>query len=90
MQPRRSVVARRGSAFGSGLIEFICRSHEADEQGPTIAPLYGRWSYCRGFQRRQHDWYQIEPTSRDRLERHVLPKAKGASATSQRDASHTT
>jgi hypothetical protein len=52
----------------------VCRAHQADERGPTITPLYGRWSYCPGYRRGGHDWRQIEPVSRDRLERYVLPK----------------
>ncbi|HEV8671870.1 MAG TPA: hypothetical protein VGS01_14175 [Candidatus Limnocylindria bacterium] len=68
-----------GSSLQAGLIEFVCRAHAADERGPTITPLYGRWSYCPGFARRGHDWRQIEPVTRERLERYVLAKREKAS-----------
>jgi hypothetical protein len=63
-----------GAALESGLIEFVCQAHAPAEDGPTVTPLYGRWSYCPGFDERGHRWRQIEPVTRDRLERYVLPK----------------
>jgi len=62
------------SALGSGLIEFVCQSHAATEEGPTITPQYGSWSYCAGSAARGHDWRQVEPVTRERLERYILPR----------------
>jgi hypothetical protein len=72
----QTVVAAKwsGSALGSGLIEFVCYTHLPDEDGPTITPQYGSWSYCAGSAVRGHDWRQVEPVTRERLERYVLPK----------------
>jgi hypothetical protein len=63
-----------GEALESGLIEFVCRAHAPAPSGPTVTPLSGRWSYCPGFAERGHNWKQIEPVTRERLERLVLPK----------------
>jgi hypothetical protein len=62
------------SALADGLIEFVCRAHAPAEHGPTITPWQGSWSYCPGFEERGHIWRQIEPVSRERLERFVLSK----------------
>lgn len=61
------------SSFESGLIEFICESHKADEDGPTVTPLRVGWGYCPGPGGGRHSWRQIEPTTRERLERYALP-----------------
>jgi hypothetical protein len=63
-----------GPALESGLIEFVCRAHAPAEDGPTITPLHGSWSYCPGFDESGHSWRQIEPVTREGLERQILPK----------------
>jgi hypothetical protein len=63
-----------GAALGSGLIEFVCLAHLPNENGPTVTPQFGSWSYCPGSQADGHDWRQIEPATRERLERYILPK----------------
>ena len=70
-----SQVIRSGSALESGLIEFVCDAHVPDEEGPTVTPLRVAWGYCPGAEGGGHRWRQIEPTKRERLERHILPQS---------------
>jgi hypothetical protein len=76
----RSHAKGLGEALESGLIEFVCRAHAPAAHGPTITPLHGSWSYCPGFDELGHVWRQIEPVTRDRLERFMLSKGSTASS----------
>jgi len=57
-----------------GLIEFVCDAHDPARGGPTVTPIRGSWRYCGGPDRGGHRWRRIEPVSRERLERYVLPE----------------
>jgi hypothetical protein len=69
-----SDVERSPSSFESGLIEFVCDSHESDDDGPTVTPLRVGWGYCPGPGTGRHTWRQIEPTTRVHLERYALQR----------------
>ena len=69
-----SQVVRPGSALEFGLVEFLCEAHLPDEDGPTVTPLRVAWGYCPGGARGGHRWGQIQPTTRERLERYILPE----------------
>ena len=68
-----SNIERLSIGVESGLIEFVCNSHEPEEHGPTVTPIRVGWGYCPGARGDRHTWRQIEPTTRERLERYVLP-----------------
>lgn len=68
-----SQVVRPGSALEFGLVEFVCDAHASADEGPTVTPLRVGWGYCPGAERGDHRWRHIEPTTRERLERYVLP-----------------
>jgi hypothetical protein len=69
-----SHVERTGSGLAAGLIEFVCDAHETDEDGPTVTPLRVGWGYCLGARDGRHVWRQIDPTTRQSLERYLLPQ----------------
>lgn len=69
-----SNIERLSSGVESGLIEFVCGSHEPEEDGPTVTPIRVGWGYCPGAGSGRHTWRQIEPTTREQLERQVLPQ----------------
>jgi hypothetical protein len=69
-----SNLERSRSGVASGLIEFVCDSHQAVEDGPTVTPVNVGWGYCPGAGGGGHIWRQIEPTTRERLERSARPK----------------
>jgi hypothetical protein len=70
-----SNLERSSSGVESGLIEFVCDSHEAVEDGPTVTPVNVGWGYCPGAGAGRHTWRQIEPTKRERLERDARLKS---------------
>jgi hypothetical protein len=70
-----SNLERSRSGVESGLIEFVCDFHQAVEDGPTVTPVYVGWGYCPGAGGAGgHTWRQIEPTTRERLERSARSK----------------
>jgi hypothetical protein len=52
----------------SALIELVCRAHvHADDVGPLIALVEGRWGYCAGRAPEGHEWIPVPPTRREHI-----------------------
>ena len=76
VQSTREMLSRSASSFDSGMIEFICDAHDPEEDGPTVTPLRVGWGYCPGAGGGRHTWRQIEPATRERVERYTLGRPK--------------
>ena len=57
-----------GGKAMTALIELVCRAHaHADDVGPLIVLIEGRWAYCAGRAAAGHDWIRISPTRREHI-----------------------